>query len=312
MSDQPAFSRFVALDEHDAPALLARMSKHDLHVDGERYGVFTRLIARPAVTPADLGVAVLQKLLRACRVPAGGLGAVVVSSRTFGVEQVAGEIVRRAGLDCPGHGIERACSGFPAATEVGLGLCRELGRPVAIVTSEVLSTSINWEAADGDLEDHRRARGQASKLFGDGAAAVLILPAGEGGVFEILDAWSGEVPDDKQLIQKTAVENAIDPWGQTRPGASDCMSMPGRRGFLLVRRAPLLLAAIRGAEYVGVLLIPGSVPTQPVSDLRRAPAILAVGMAGIAGIGHAQAFGQVRPGNPETVVAAGIDHHISS
>lgn len=246
MSDSLGFSQFVALDERDVPELLVRMSKHDLHVDGERYGVFTRLIAKTEATPADLGVAVLKKLLQACGLSAKGLGAVVFSSRTIGVQDLAEEIVHRVGADCQGHGLERACSGFPAATALGITLCRELNLPVAIIAAEIISPSINWEPGGGDLEDHRRARGQAAKLFGDGAAAVLILPAGQAHAFEILDAWSGEVPDDKQLIQKTAVEHAVDPWGHVRPGLTDCMSMPGRRGFLLVLRAPRLLAEALG------------------------------------------------------------------
>ncbi len=242
MSEQTGFSRFVGLNEDDAPHLLQRMSAETLPVDGERYGVDTRLIARDEVSPADLGTAVLQKLLRTLSMDHDEVGAVVLSSRIVPVQEAAEEIVQRLSLNAQALGIERACSGFPAATDLAIRVCRELQQPVAVVTAEVISPSINWEPAEGQLADQARARGQASKLFGDGAAAVMVLPSTNAANFEILDAWAGEVADEKQLIQKTAVEDSMDPWGKTRPGATDCMSMPGRRGFLLVRRAPSVMA----------------------------------------------------------------------
>ncbi len=50
------------------------------------------------------------------------------------------------------------------------------------------------------------------------------------------------MPDDKQLIQKAEISDSVDPWGNTRPGSTGCMSMPGRRGFYLVKRAPEIMA----------------------------------------------------------------------
>jgi 3-oxoacyl-[acyl-carrier-protein] synthase III len=167
----------------------------------------------------------------------------VLSSRIYEVQDAAEAVVGRLAGKCEAHGLERACSGFPAATELAAGLCARLQLPVALVTAEIISRSINWEPASGDLGDHRRARGQAAKLFADGAAAALLEPCGSGGLHHILDAWVGEVRDDDQLIQKTDVINSIDPWGQIRPGETTCMSMPGRRGLLLVRRAPQIMAA---------------------------------------------------------------------
>jgi 3-oxoacyl-[acyl-carrier-protein] synthase-3 len=236
------FGRFVGLDAEDAPELLARMSKRELGIDGERYGISTRLIARPAVTVADLAVAVVGKLMRRCAASNSRLGALVLSSRIVDVENAASAIADRLGFDCPAYGIERACSGFPAATELGLQLYRKLHRPVVVVAAEIISGSINWEPPDGNLADHGRARGQASKLFGDGAAAVLIRHQRDGRVHQILDAWIDEVPDEKQLIQKAEVIDSVDPWGNTRPGATGCISMPGRRGFYLVKRAPEIMA----------------------------------------------------------------------
>ncbi len=172
MTTKYGFGRFVGLDEDDAPQLLARMSKRELGIDGERYGISTRLIARPEVTVADLAVAVVQKLMRVCSADSSRIGALVLSSRLVEIETTAAAIVDRLGLHCPAHGVERACSGFPAATELGCQLCRQLQRPVVVVAAEIISGNINWEAPDGNLADHGRARGQASKLFGDGAAAV--------------------------------------------------------------------------------------------------------------------------------------------
>lgn len=237
------FFRFIAIDEHDAPELLARMSKEQLPADGERYGILSRLIARPGVQVVDLAVAAVEKLCRICRIDARELGALVLSSRIYEVEQAASEVVRRLDLTCEAHGLERACSGFPAATELAAGLCARYQQPVALVTSEIISGSINWDPVRGDVGDHHRARGQAAKLFGDGAAAVLLTPCSDDRQHRILDAWASEVRDDDQLIQKTEVIDSLDPWGRVRPGGTNCISMPGRRGLLLVRRAPQIMAA---------------------------------------------------------------------
>ena len=110
-----------------------------------------------------------------------------------------------------------------------------------VVAAEIISASINWELPDDSPADHQRARGQASKLFADGAAAVVIKPGADGDVHEILDAWSGDVPDDKQLIQKADICESVDPWGSIRPGSTGCVSMPGRRGFYLVKTAPKIM-----------------------------------------------------------------------
>jgi 3-oxoacyl-[acyl-carrier-protein] synthase III len=44
------------------------------------------------------------------------------------------------------------------------------------------------------------------------------------------------------LIQKAEIVDSVDPWGTVRPGPNGCMSMPGRRGFYLVKRAPQIMA----------------------------------------------------------------------
>ncbi len=162
------FGRFVGLDGDDAPELLARMSKRELGVDGERYGIFTRLIARPGVTVADLASEVVRKLLGECSDRSSCIGALVLSSRIVDVEQTASAVVDRLELTCPSYGIERACSGFPAATELGLQLCRKLDAPVVVVAAEIISGSINWESPDGNLADHRRgaARHQSYSATG--------------------------------------------------------------------------------------------------------------------------------------------------
>jgi beta-ketoacyl ACP synthase len=250
----PQLSRFVGLDECDAPQLLRRMTADDLPVDGERYGVLSRLIALPGVSVVGLAEAALGKLAAATGVRPADWAAIVLSSRLESVQQGAFRLTKRLAPSAVPVGVERACSGFPAATAIAMEICRQQQRPVAIVTAEIISTSINWEAADGNLADQQRARGQASKLFADGAAAVLVQPASlvettgspspdETSVgHAILDAWVGEVPDDKQLIQKLDVPDAWDPWGNPRPGTTPCVSMPGRRGFLLFKRAPRVLA----------------------------------------------------------------------
>jgi len=242
MLSRVGFRRFVGLDEHDAPELLARMTKEDLPVDGERYGIASRLIVRSGVAVVDLAVAAIEKLCSACSVSPQELGAVVLSSRICEVQESAATVVDRLAANCEAYGLEQACSGFPAGTHLSAELCTRMQRPVVLVTAEIISGSINWEPVAGDVHDHSRARGQAAKLFGDGAAAVLLDRCEAGGAHRILDAWAGEVPDEDQLIQKMDVVDSTDPWGKIRPGATTCISMPGRRGLLLVRRAPEIMA----------------------------------------------------------------------
>jgi 3-oxoacyl-[acyl-carrier-protein] synthase III len=218
------------------------MQDADLAVSGKRYGVASRLIARPNTSVVDLATAACRKLLSCATIHHSDLGALILSSRIEDPTTAAQESVQRLGLGCDGLGIERACSGFPAATALAIEQTRARERPVAIITAEKISPNINWEAATQQLSDHQRARGQAASLFADGAAGVLVLPEEKDANLTILDAWQGEVDDQDQLIQKTRVEQAIDPWGNPRPGATECMSMPGRRGFLLAKRAPQIMA----------------------------------------------------------------------
>lgn len=236
------FGSFIGLHETDAPELLQRMSSGDLPVSGDRYGVHSRLIATPGTTVADLAVAVLEKVMKLTRLSVPEIGAVVLSSRIEDPDRESQRMAERLGLSGTAHGIERACSGFPAGTELALATVRRLRRPVALVNAEIISSSVNWEPAGGDLSDQRRARGQAAKLFADGAASVVLGPLGRAFPHEILDAWHGDVADGDQLIQKTEVEDAMDPWGNVWPGPTTCMSMPGRRGFWLVKRAPQIMA----------------------------------------------------------------------
>jgi 3-oxoacyl-[acyl-carrier-protein] synthase III len=131
----------------------------DLPVDGSRYGVSTRLIVRRDVHVSDLAVAVLKKLFATTSFRPTQLGAIVLSSRITEPTTAARRVAEQLGLTCHAEGIERACSGFPAAMRLALQLCHTRRRPVAVVAVEIISRSINWEPASGGLRDHRRARG---------------------------------------------------------------------------------------------------------------------------------------------------------
>ena len=210
MSENAGFTRFVKLTERDAPQLLQRMRDADLAVSGKRYGVASRLIARPTASVADLATATCRKLLSCATIHHGDLGALILSSRIEDPTSAAQESAHQLGLSCDGLGIERACSGFPAATALAVEQTRARERPVAVIAAEKLSPNINWETATQQLSDHRRARGQAASLFADGAAGVLVLPGKKDARLVILDAWQGDVDDKDQLIQKTLVERAIE------------------------------------------------------------------------------------------------------
>jgi 3-oxoacyl-[acyl-carrier-protein] synthase III len=241
MKPRLAYRRFVALTEEDVPHLLARMSGSELDIEAERYGIKSRLIARPAATIIDLAAAAIDKVCVVNAVPRRELGGAVLSSRHIEIDHLAKQLATHLGNGLQVHGIERACSGFPAATRLAMNMALETGKPIAVVTSEIISRNINWESPDGTPDDQQRARGQASKLFADGAAAVLVEPRASAGSHEILDCWVDEVPDKHQLLQKADVANACDPWGQPQVGVVGCISMPGRRGYLLLKRAPELM-----------------------------------------------------------------------
>jgi 3-oxoacyl-[acyl-carrier-protein] synthase-3 len=271
MTRQIGLGRFVGLSERDAPDLLQRMSSRDLPVEGERYGVVTRLIAKPGVGVVDLTVAVLRKLFQTAGISPSQLAAIVLSSRISDPTSAAQQAAAQLGWTCHAFGVERACSGFPAAIRFARQLCQDAGSPVAVVAAEIISRNINWETATGELGDQSRARGQAAKLFADGAAVVTVGPLDQSCPNEVLDAWQGETPDEKQLIQKIEVDDAVDPWGDIRPGSTTCISMPGRRGFWLVKRAPqIMMEAVRrsvdNAKSAGLLSGQGVshvVPHQP-------------------------------------------------
>ena len=115
-------------------------------------------------------------------------------------------------------------------------------RPIAIIAAEKTSPDVNWETATQQISGHQRAKGQAVSLFADGASGVLILPREKDASLVILDAWQGEGEDKDQLAQKILVERSIDLWGNPRRAAMESLTMPGRRGFLLAKRAPQLMA----------------------------------------------------------------------
>jgi len=243
MNARPGYRRFVALTEVDAPHLFARMSNRELGIDAEKYGIKSRLFARPEATITELAAAVIDKLCDANSVHRRDIGAAVLSSRHLKIDEEAQKLSSRLGNGFQVRGIERACSGFPAATRLAMSMATETGQPIAVVTAEIISRNINWEPPDGTPADQQRARGQASKLFADGAAAVLVEPNASTGSHEILDCWASEVADEDQLLQKADVTGAADPWGRPQSGVAICISMPGRRGYLLLKRAPELMVA---------------------------------------------------------------------
>jgi 3-oxoacyl-[acyl-carrier-protein] synthase-3 len=258
MKTRFAYRRFVALTEYDVPQLLARRSGRELDIEAEKYGIQSRLIARPEATITDLAAAAIDKLCAANGLTRREVGGAVLSSRHIEIDDLAKKLADRLGDGFQVQGIERACSGFPAATRLAMSMALETGKPIVVVTSEIISRNINWESPDGTPADQQRARGQASKLFADGAAAVLVEPNVSAGSHEILDCWADEVPDRHQLLQKADVVNACDPWGQPQTGVVGCISMPGRRGYLLLKRAPELMVmalekSLENAKQIGSL-----------------------------------------------------------
>lgn len=238
---RPALGKFVGIDDDDSPDLLTRMTNDALSMDSERYGIQSRLILNPGASLTDLAESMVRKLCHTTQIQLDAIGGIVLSSRNLEIESEAARLQSRLAATCRVYGIERACSGFPAGVRLAMHHAADCRAPVAVVAVETISRNINWEIPDGSPQDQSRARGQAAKLFGDGAAAVLVNPETTTSTHEIIDAWSSEVADPHQLLQKVDIVDACDPWQRPIPGTTTCISMPGRRGFLLLKRAPELM-----------------------------------------------------------------------
>lgn len=241
----PGFTRFVTLDEVSHPQLFRRVTNAELPFDTnglqEKTHVASRLIALPSVTIEDMSEQCALEAFQTLHIETGDIGALVLATCYPGDPKgMAKEIARRLHIDGEIYGVDKACSGFTEATAIAEECARELHKTAVIIATEKTSDMINWERPDGKMwsSDDKRARGKASKIFGDKTATVFVKPPGTSYRFEILDAFATDDKDDQNLLELTSVEDAQDIEGNVRPGITPCINMPGKAGGLLLKHAP--------------------------------------------------------------------------
>ncbi|MEM9459971.1 MAG: 3-oxoacyl-[acyl-carrier-protein] synthase III C-terminal domain-containing protein [Myxococcota bacterium] len=147
--------------------------------------------------------AAAQALARA-NVPAASLGAIVfVSSTGVATPSLDSVLVQR--LDLP-RGIARVplwglgCAGGAAGVARAATLCRGLRRPVLLVSVEICSVTLVHE-------DRSKSNLVATALFGDGAAAAVLTPDGEGPA--VLGGFSHLLDDTADVMGWTLRETGL-------------------------------------------------------------------------------------------------------
>lgn len=243
------FSRFVAIDEQSAPTLLRRVPNADLPFDStgieQKTHVQSRLIALPGIDVKALAGKTIGDLSTAVRfhlADAGGL--VLASCSPENIQQTAEALAHTVGVGGEARGIDVACSGFTAGTELARAMANASGKPVVLATTEITSRMINWEKPVGGFfaRDDERACGKAAKIFGDGSAAVLVKPPSHSRDFDILDAFAHDIQDPDRMLALSRVESAQNIDGSIREGSTPCINMPGRGGAKLMKLAPVVMA----------------------------------------------------------------------
>jgi len=248
--NNPGFTEFVSLNENDAPRMFRRFLNEKLPIDSsrieERTHIKSRLIVQNGQTIQSISLRCLEKLFDTVKIERGDVGGLVLSTCFPGdPKTMAEEIADDFGIKGEIYGIDKACSGFTAATAIAAELARTTRQAFVVIASEILSAMINWEPR-GMTHNDQRARGKASTLFGDKTAAVLVKPPNTSYRFEILDAFATDVHDPDKVLALVPIEQSQDIDGKIRDKTTNCINMPGRGGEKLLRLAPkIMVASIR-------------------------------------------------------------------
>jgi len=188
----------------------------------KRTGIEARNIAGPKDTIEAMSVAVGQKLFDALGINGGDCGGLVLSSSAYVKEElinVAGRVAHCLNIqNGKVSAINFACSGFPAATKIALSYCRDAGRPIVLITAEMLSRFVDFSRQDIAI------------LLGDRASATTVDPDGRN---EILEVSAEDFEDTLDLIKLQEVQGALNERGE--PENRKCIIMDGPK---LYRTAP--------------------------------------------------------------------------
>jgi 3-oxoacyl-[acyl-carrier-protein] synthase-3 len=139
----------------------------------ERTGISERRIARPDEATSDMALAAARRALEAAGLEAKDLDMIVVGTITgdMPMPACAAFLQHKLGIgDVPAFDVSAACAGFLYGMSIGDQFIRSgMHRYVLVVGAELLSRVLDWEDRTTCV------------LFGDGAGAVILGPAGADG-----------------------------------------------------------------------------------------------------------------------------------
>lgn len=139
----------------------------------ERTGIGERRVAREDETTSDMALVAAQRALERANLRPSDLDMIIVGTVTGDtpLPACAAFLQHKLGVtDIPAFDVSAACAGFIYAMSIGDQFIRTgMHRHVLVVGAELLSRVLNWEDRTTCV------------LFGDGAGAAILGPAGSDG-----------------------------------------------------------------------------------------------------------------------------------
>src|SRR3954471_13930933 len=136
----------------------------------DRTGIRERRIAPEGIVTSDMATAAAKSALEAAELKATDLDLIIVATVTPDMPMPATSVYVQQKLgagSCPAFDLSAACAGFIFRLSIGDQFIRTgVMKNILIVGVELLSRVVNWEDRTTCV------------LFGDGAGAVVLGPAG--------------------------------------------------------------------------------------------------------------------------------------
>jgi len=194
--------------------------------------IHSRYIAEKNDSVESASIATIEKLFSVLNISALDCSAVVLASCTaepgnpHGTNNTAERIAKMMKIS-RGVGVDYACSGFPATTNVALSLSKvQPGKHIIIVATEILSRITDWNDSNIAI------------LFGDGSAATSII---DDGPHKIHAAAAHSVKDDWNLLGLIHKKNVMHFSGKRNPKMEQTIRMDG---LPLYKDAPVAMVRL--------------------------------------------------------------------
>lgn len=241
------------------------------HPDGytfQKSGVRSRFLAAPDESQSRLGAAALHDALRNANLEAGAIDLLIAACGVpeQALPNTACFIAEHARLapGTPAFDVNASCLSFMAALRVAGSLLADGGyRRIAVVSSDLASRGVDWDEPE------------ASMIFGDGAAAVIV-ERGDGA--QGIRAFKlATYPEGRHYCEIRGGGTGRNPRAGSEPG-DYLFRMDGKAVFrLAVKVMPDFLADVMAASGAGLDAIDLVVPHQASAlGLAHAAKILAV------------------------------------